>query len=42
VLAAARQRLLAGLERDGRLDELVAAVAARQLDPATAAEQLLD
>jgi LAO/AO transport system kinase len=41
VLAAARQRLLAEIVRDGRLEELVAAVIARELDPATAAERLI-
>ena len=44
VLAFARHRLLAGLvdatKRDGRLDELVRSVAARELDPYAAAEQL--
>lgn len=46
VLAAARHRLLAGLieatERDGRLDELVRAVAERTLDPHTAAQNLIE
>jgi LAO/AO transport system kinase len=45
VLDAARQRLLADLvkanQSDGRLDALVEKVAARELDPASAAEQLL-
>jgi LAO/AO transport system kinase len=45
VLAAARQRLLAQLVEtnttDGRLDKLVAAVAARELDPYEAAQRLI-
>jgi LAO/AO transport system kinase len=45
VLAAARQRVLAQLMRtnaaDGRLDALVAKVAARELDPGTAAAELV-
>ncbi|MBF6599202.1 MAG: methylmalonyl Co-A mutase-associated GTPase MeaB [Dehalococcoidia bacterium] len=45
VLALARQRLLdrvvAAHREDGRLDELVADVAARRLDPHTAAEALI-
>jgi LAO/AO transport system kinase len=45
LLASARQRLVAGIEqanaRDGRLDALVRAVAARELDPYAAAERLL-
>ena len=46
LLALARQQLLARVlsasERDGRLDALVRAVAARELDPASAAQQLIE
>lgn len=46
VLALARHELLAEVlvatERDGRLDELVASVASRQLDPYSAARRLID
>ncbi|MCH7977455.1 MAG: hypothetical protein IH935_00585 [Acidobacteria bacterium] len=46
VLASARHRLLADMlaavEGDGRLDEVVRAVAARQLDPSAAAQRLID
>jgi LAO/AO transport system kinase len=46
LLALARQQLLAAVlratERDGRLDALVRAVAARELDPYAAARRLID
>ena len=46
VLALARHRLLADVlattERDGRLDGLVRSVARRELDPSTAAQQLIE
>ncbi|MCH7511990.1 MAG: methylmalonyl Co-A mutase-associated GTPase MeaB [Chloroflexi bacterium] len=46
VLALARHELLAGVvratERDGRLEELVASVARRELDPYAAAQRLIN
>ena len=45
MLALARHELLARVvratEREGRLDELVRAVARRELDPYTAAQELI-